>query len=197
MTIREAELFVQAEDVLVEVLGRVGSRNWGIVLPAMFDAPGAGKPLSIKENVARYVAENARVPEVLTGATANGGGRPDEDVLGAARRLSTAACAAARTVTDGDVKVHSSFGELTAGEYLWRLDITRCFLAHDIAMHLGSRACPLTEELARGMWEGTAPDAERWRELGYFREPLPLPADVSWRDRFLLSAGRDPHPLVH
>jgi hypothetical protein len=24
---------------------------------------------------------------------------------------------------------------------------------------------------------------------------MPLPADVSWRDRFLLTTGRDPHSL--
>ena len=50
---------------------------------------------------------------------------------------------------------------------------------------------------AKGMWEGTWPVAARWRELGLFGEPLPLPDHVSWRDRFLLCAGRDPHPLVH
>jgi hypothetical protein len=47
------------------------------------------------------------------------------------------------------------------------------------------------------MWEGTAPRAEAWRSIGIFREPIePVPVDVSWRDRFLMMAGRDPHPLV-
>ena len=69
------------------------------------------------------------------------------------------------------------------------------FLAHDIAMAIGSRACPLPEELARPMYEITAPEAERWRSYGVFRAPLPLPeGHVSWRDQFLLMAGRDPHP---
>lgn len=73
----------------------------------------------------------------------------------------------------------------------------RCFLAHDVAMALGSRACPLPEDLARGMFEGMEPDAQRWRDEGVFRERLPLPpGHVSWRDQFLLLAGRDPHPFL-
>ena len=74
-------------------------------------------------------------------------------------------------------------------DYLSELTITRSFLAHEIAMQLGSRACPLTEELARGLCEGTEPAAGRWRAAGFFREPMPLPDDVSWRDRFLLPPG--------
>jgi hypothetical protein len=117
------------------------------------------------------------------------------DPHGAVTGYVTAACAAAREVTDGDALVHCSFGDVATRDYLWQLNIARSFLAHEIAMHLGSRACPLTEELARGMWEGTAPASEYWRTMGVFREPLPMPDDVSWRDRFLLSAGRDPHCL--
>jgi hypothetical protein len=84
----------------------------------------------------------------------------------------------------------------------WRCDelveaaALRAFLAHDVAMALGSRACPLPEALARALLERMEPDADRWRERGVFRERLPLPAGhVSWRDRFLLLAGRDPHPF--
>jgi hypothetical protein len=72
----------------------------------------------------------------------------------------------------------------------------RAFLAHDVAMALGSRACPLPEALARALLERMEPDAGRWRATGVFRERLPLPpGHVSWRDRFLLLAGRDPHPF--
>ena len=93
--------------------------------------------------------------------------------------------------------MHCSFGDISAREYLLQLDIARCFLAHDIAVALGSRVCPLPEELARPMYEITAPEAERWRSYGVFRTPLPFPeGHVSWRDQFLLMAGRDPHPFL-
>ncbi|MCO1657301.1 hypothetical protein [Pseudonocardia humida] len=72
----------------------------------------------------------------------------------------------------------------------------RSFLAHDVAMALGSRACPLPEALAEALFTRMEPDAGRWRACGVFRDRLPLPAGhVSWRDRFLLLAGRDPHPF--
>jgi len=200
--IREAELFVLAEGVLVEVLGRVRADCWRIVLAPMFDAPCAAKPATIRQAARHYARENARLPEVLAGRTPDEiGDRHDGDLLGAdphggLAAASAGACAAVREVGDGAAVVQTESGRLTVSELLWRLDIARCFLAHDIAMHLDSRVCPFTEELARGMWEGTWPQAAHWRELGMFREPLPLPDHVSWRDRFLLCAGRDPHPLV-
>lgn len=80
---------------------------------------------------------------------------------------------------------------------LLRLTLERALLAHYVAAYLGSTACPLPEELAQPLWELTQPDAGAWRERGYFRSPMPLPDHVSWRDRFLLDAGHEPHPLGH
>lgn len=199
--IREAELFVVAEGILVEVLGRIRAEHWRIMMPSLFDTTGADRPVTIRQHVRQYARDDAWVPDLLAGRTMDevGTTRFDGDLLGpdphaAVIRIADAACAAAGKVTDGSAVVRG--GSSTVSDYLWQLDIARCFLAHDVAMHLGSRACPFTEELARGMWEGTWPNAARWRELGVFREPLPLPDDVSWRDKFLLCAGRDPHPLA-
>ena len=80
---------------------------------------------------------------------------------------------------------------------LLRLTIERSLLAHYVAAFLGSTACPLPEELARPLSGLTAPHAQSWRERGYFRPPMPLPDHVSWRDRFLLDAGHEPHPAGH
>lgn len=203
--IREAELFVQAEDVLVEVLGRVRDEQWRITVPPMYDMPGADRPATIRELVLRYVRDDAWVPDMVAGRTMEHVGveRWDSDLLGGRPGLSIAtiaeaACTAVRKVDDGTSTVHCSFGDITMSDYLWQLNIARCFLAHQVAMHLGSRACPLTEQLARGMYEGTIPDAERWRSYGVYREPVtPVPADVSWRDKYLMAAGVDPHPLDH
>lgn len=196
--IREAELFVMAEQMLVEVLGRVRPGQGKIVLPPMFDGDD---PLPIRLAVARHARDDAWVPELLAGGTVDG--RFDVDLLdddphATVTRLADAACVAARQVCDGEAIVHAEHGDVTTRDFLLRQTSARSFLAHDVAMHLGSRACPLTEELARGMWEATSPDADLWRKAGVFGEPLtPVPADVSWRDRFLMSAGRDPHALDH
>lgn len=201
--IRDAELFVMAEQVLVEVVRRIRAEHWKIVIPPMYDMPGADQPMTLRRMVGNYAHDDAWVPGLLSGSTMDEMGRDrfDGDLLAdgdALTRITDAACAAARTVTDGEATVHCSFGDTTTTDYLRQLSIARCFMAHHIAMHLGSRACPLTEELARGMWEATQPDAERWRSIGVFREPLvPVPVDVSWRDRFLMCAGHDPHALDH
>lgn len=198
--IREAELFVMAEQILVEVLGRIRAEHWRIVLPPLLDIPGCDTPIPLRRAVLRHVREDAQVPDLLAGAVPVEPGRFDADPLctdpqGTVVRLADAACAAAGKVTDGAAPVHPVHGEVTTSDYLWRLAITRSFLAHDVAFHLGSTACPLTEELARGLFEGTIPEAAKWRAAGIFREPLPYPpGHVSWRDQFLRSAGRDPHP---
>lgn len=172
-TTRVTELFVSAEQMLVEVLGRIRPGQGKIVLPPMrVDDP----PRSIRESVARHARDEIR----LAGLDEDGwlGADPHATI----RRLAAAACAAAQagTIADEDLLLGT---------------ITRCFLAHDVAFHLGSTACPLPEDLARGLWEITEPDAQKWRDAGVFAEPLlPYPPDVSWRDRFLRSAGRDPHP---
>jgi hypothetical protein len=168
----EVELFVMAERMLVEVLGRIGPPDRRTVAGPVADSPGWDTAATLPEWSNRIAAEERRLTERL-------GGTPPE-----AADLPTvveATCAAARSA--------SSDVDLTEASAL------RCFLAQDVAMALGSRACPLPEDLAHGLLERMEPAAERWRSAGVFRERLPLPdGHVSWRDRFLLLAGRDPHP---
>jgi hypothetical protein len=198
-----AELFVKAEDMLVEVLGRIRGDDWRIMLPPMVTVAGhpAARRRTVRQAVLDHVREQAVVPDLLAGATAVE--LPVGDVLGSdpqetVARLSAGACAAVAKVADGAAVVHAPGGDRTTEDYLWQLDVGRCWMAHDVAMYLGSRACPFPEDLARAMWEHTAPDADRWRAEGWFApEPLPMPPDVSWRDRFLRTAGRDPHPAIH
>ena len=192
--LREAELFVMAEEMLLEVLGRIRDGDWEIVLPALSDVPGRDRPTSMRDAVHRYAEDDARAPEALAGVSSSAPA-PSATVkpgdAGWHVRLAgvvDAASAAARAVEDSDDATR---------DYLQLATIERCFLANEVAMHLGSTACPLPEELARGIWELTEPHAESWRVRKVFREPLPLPDHVSWRDRFLLSAGREPHLADH
>jgi hypothetical protein len=202
--LREAELFVMAEQMLVEVLGRIREQDRDILLPPLYEAPGGDQAAPLRRVVERYAYDDAWVPDLLAGATMKerGPSRFDVDLLGddpqaSIVRIADAAIAAARQVTDADAVVHASHGEASTRVYLQRITITRSLVAHYVATYLGSTACPLPEELARPLWEITSPDAEIWRARGMFRDPLPLPENVSWRDRFLLSAGHQPHPLGH
>lgn len=174
----EAELFVESERVLVEVLKRIRPEDRDTVLPPVL-AGDAAVPLA--EAVERHLRDD----ELLAGAL----GRPFRaDGLEHASRQACAAATAADegTGTDGGPSVR---------ERLLLAAVARSLLAHYVATAaLGSTACPLPEELARPLWELTEQDAAAWRARGVFREPLPLPPHVSWRDRFLRTAGHDPHP---
>jgi hypothetical protein len=202
--LREAELFVMAEQMLVEVLGRIRAEDRDIVIPAFYDSPSEQVTRPVHEVVEDYVRDDAAVPDLLAGRTMHqvGQDRFAGDLLGddwdaGIARVADAAMTAASKVDDGDALVHTGYGDVSTSSYLLRLTIDRSFVAHYIATYLGSTACPLPEELARPLWELTAPAAATWRELGIFREPMRLPDHVSWRDRFLLTAGHLPHPLGH
>jgi hypothetical protein len=181
--LQEAALFAMAEDVLVEVLGRVRPQDQEVVLPRMHVRAAA--PRTIAVAVAQHLQDEADVRSALTGTPQD----VDGDVAASARRT----CEVVLAQQDGGRS--ASLG--TVGDLVVRATVERALLAHYVAAYLGSTACPLPEELARPLWELTAPDAVAWRRDGWFHEPLPLPPHVSWRDRFLLTAGYPPHPLGH
>ena len=202
--ILQAQLLVIAEQVLAEVLGRIRPQDSDIELPAMHArAPRA----SMADAVARHLDDDALLAAGLGGAPlapAEG-----QDPVTAAARV---VCAAAEQVDDGTQLIDGSGGLIDGrgglmddgggglepvNDLLLRAVLERALLAHYVAAYLGSTACPLPEELARPLWELTAPHAATWRARGYFRTPMPLPDHVSWRDRFLLEAGHEPHPLGH
>ena len=106
-------------------------------------------------------------------------------------RISAEACDAARKVTDREAIVHCSYGDVPTWDYFWQLNIARTIGAHDVARLIGTDD-PLSEELARRMWEGTEASAEMWRSMGVFRAPVAVSSYAAWRDRFLALTGRLP-----
>ena len=186
--IHEAQLFTMAQQVLAEVLTRIRPQDAEIVLPAVHGR--ARRPERLADAVARHRRDDAALTRVLTGAPAVA------DDAGPMAGQPAAAEAAGR-FTDGSRVVDGDDGPVPVSELLVQATVERALLAHYVAAYLGSTACPLPEELARPLWERTAPDAAAWRARGDFRDPMPLPDHVSWRDRFLLDAGHEPHPLGH
>ncbi|MCK8272507.1 hypothetical protein, partial [Erwinia amylovora] len=57
--LREAELFRTAEDVLVEVLGRIREADEDLVLPPMHGA--SQEPVTVREAVRRHVEDDSRL----------------------------------------------------------------------------------------------------------------------------------------
>ena len=185
--LHEAALLVMAEQMLVEVLGRVRDQDADVLLPPMHVR--AQQPRTMAQAVREHLQDEAAVVSALTGAPE----APDDSVPAAAQRT----CELVAGLEDGERTVRSAGEHVSVRTLLLRATVERSLLAHYVAAHLGSTACPLPEELARPLWEVTSPAAESWRRSGWFREPMELPPHVSWRDRFLLTAGHLPHPLGH
>ena len=159
--IREAELFVIAEKVLVEVVGRIRGAQWEIVLPPLLDRTRS-RPADLDAGRRRALRPGRRLGARPVGRAVHGAvgrDRFDGDLLGErpARRGHPIRRGGVRGRAVGRRRRRpwcTPTGATSAsGTTCSELTITRAFLAHEIAMHLGSRACPLTEELARGLCE--------------------------------------------
>lgn len=192
--IREAELFVMGEQVATQTLCRLDREHRNVKVPPPFGLPDA-PVVSVGSVLRQHARDDAAVPDLLAGNTVPDEPAPFTVDPALLTRLAEAAIAAAEKATDAAAVVHTPEGDLATGEYLLRRAAVRAFTAHEVAVFIGS-VCPLTEAFARQMWEATQARAEDWRDIGVFGPPLlPVPDDVSWRDRFLMAAGRDPHPL--
>ncbi len=196
--IREAELFIAADDAATRVFGSVRDDEWDVLLPPVFDMAGADQPTPLRQAARHYAYDNAWVPDMLAGRTMDEVGRDayDGDLLGddpavALRSISAVARTAARAADDRDAVVHCGYGDVPAHDYLWQLNIARCLSALDIAALLGLPN-PISEELARGMVEGTEPTADMWRSFGVYRERVAVADGAPWRDRYLTLTGRQP-----
>jgi hypothetical protein len=196
MVIPEAEIFVLADQAAVQVYGRIREDQWDSTLPPLFDMPGADTPGPLRQTINHFAYDDSWVPDMLAGRTMDevGSDRFDGDLLGNdprgnLERISSAACEAARKVTDRDAVVHCSYGDVPTWDYFWQLNVARTIGAHDVARHIGVDD-GISDQLARGMWKGTEPAAEMWRSMGIFRAPVPISEDAPWRDRFLALTGR-------
>jgi uncharacterized protein (TIGR03086 family) len=101
------------------------------------------------------------------------------------------ACAAASVFTELDRTVHCSFGDFTAQQYFWQINMFRAMRAHDIAKVIGVDIA-LPAALVQGIWEEVTPNAEEWRAIGVLAAAVPVPAEAPLLDRLLGLTGRQP-----
>lgn len=194
--IYEAEVFLQADAAAVQVFSTIRAEQWDMLLPPVFDMPGADQPTPLRQAINHYAYDNAWVPDMVAGRTMDqvGRNRYDGDLLGAdptaaLRQISAAAAVAARQVSDPAMPVHCSYGDCPVDNYFWQLNIARTLSAHDVAAVIGVDI-DVPESLCQAMFEGTAPDASVWRSFGVYRQPLDVLAAASWRERYLALTGR-------
>jgi hypothetical protein len=195
----EAEVFVLADHALNSVVAKITDDQWDIPMPPDFARRGRDHVPTLREIINYHAYDDAWVPDMLSGRTMDevGKGAFTGDLLGADPKASFAAlvdkaCAAALALDDLDRTVHCSFGDFSAREYFWQINMFRGLRARDIARVIGV-APGLPADLVQGIWDEISPHAEEWRAIGVFPAAVPVLPDAPLLDRLLGLTGRDPY----
>lgn len=194
---REPDVFVLADRTLQRVIEQVGDEQWAMNMPADFRRK-SDSPVTLREIVNYHAYDDAWVPDMLAGRTMEEVGALSfkgdllgDDAAANFARLVDAACAAALALDDLDRVVHCSFGDFTAREYFWQINMFRGLRARDIARVVGIDPS-LPPELVQGIWDEVSPRSEEWRAIGVFGPAVEVPDDADLLTRLLALTGRQP-----
>jgi len=194
----ESDVFVLADRALNDVVAQIRDDQWNMEMPANFARRDTGRRPKLREIINYHAYDDAWVPDMLAGRTMDEAGRDkfDGDLLGADPKASfaalvDAACAAAAQLDDPDRIVHCSFGDFSAREYFWQINVFRGLRAHDLALAIGVEP-RLPDELVQGIWDEISPHVEEWRAIGVFPTAVPVPESSPLLDRLLGITGRPP-----
>ncbi len=194
---REPDVFVLADRTLQRVIEQVGDEQWAMNMPADFRRK-SDSPVTLREIVNYHAYDDAWVPDMLAGRTMEEVGALSfkgdllgDDAAANFARLVDAACAAALALDDLDRVVHCSFGDFTAREYFWQINMFRGLRARDIARVVGIDPS-LPPELVQGIWDEVSPHSEEWRAIGVFGPAVAVPDDADLLTRLLALTGRQP-----
>jgi uncharacterized protein (TIGR03086 family) len=198
MLMSEPEVFVEADQALLEVIEQIDDRQWAEVLPDWFMRSDSQRDVSLRQLIEYHAYDEAWVPDMLAGRTMDeadkekfSGDLLGDDPIANYRRLARAAQDAARSHTDLDRVVHCSFGDYPAREFLWQANYFRGIRAYDVAKLIGTDP-HLSPALVQGLWEELSPHAEEWRTIGVFKKAVEVPEDASLLHRLVALTGRQP-----
>jgi uncharacterized protein (TIGR03086 family) len=191
-------VFVLADRTLNDVVSKIKDDQWSMEMPAAFSSRQNDHTPTLREIINYHAYDDAWVPDILAGQTMDEAGRDkfQGDLLGDDPKerfaaLVEKACAAARELDDLDRVAHLSFGDFTARQYFWQINMFRGLRAHAIAKVIGADV-DLPNDLVQGIWDEISPQAEEWRKIGVFGAAVAVPKGAPLLDRLLGLTGRDP-----
>ncbi len=194
----EKTLFLTADRALSAVVAQIKDAQWTMILPKSFRSWSApDKDLSLRELINYHAFDEAWVPDTLAGKTSEEvGDTYAGDLLGEDPQASYAAIvekaqAAVEAFTELDRKVHLSYGEWPARDYLQHISLFRGMRSHDIAAEIGADTT-MPAELVQSIWDMLKDHAEEWRKLGVFGAAIEVPEDASLQNKLLGLTGREP-----
>jgi hypothetical protein len=189
---KEQDVFILAQESLLNVVNQIAEDQWGLDVPAYMTY--GGKKATLRDLVNYHAYDDAWVPDVLAGKTAEEvGSKYDGDLLGADPKDSYAnynstATEAVRTFADLDKIVHLSYGDFPAGEYLKHITSFRGFRAYTIAHFIGVDTT-LFAGLVDGLWDEIMPNIEEWRSMGVFGPAVDVPKGADKQTQLLALTG--------
>jgi hypothetical protein len=71
--IHEAEVFLMADEAVLQAFGWMRPEHYETVLPPVFDMPGADQPTPVRQLLAHVAYDEAWIPDVLAGRTMDEG----------------------------------------------------------------------------------------------------------------------------
>jgi uncharacterized protein (TIGR03086 family) len=184
---RIRRLYEDGADRFTELVGQIEPKNWS--------APTPCREWSVRHLVLHLTQEALWTPALLAGATIEDvGDQFDGDVLGKEPiRAWTGAITAARAAIgapDADIErrtVHLSFGDTSAGDYVFQLATDLLIHGWDLARGIGAddeldpADVHLVHKLVNGMdFSGS----------GLFAPPVHVPADADEQTQLLALYGR-------
>jgi len=187
-----AKAFIQANKDLLPVILKIKDDQWNLPAPPKT----SWKPNQTLRNLVNYHAyDDAWVPDVLAGKTAAEVGDQFESLLDATDTLAQyikfnkIAVDAVAEFSDFDRKVHLSYGDFTAQEYLTHVTLFRGLRTYDFAKFLGF-VPELSPLLVQGLWDIISPKIAELRAMHVIGEEVPVAEDAPLLDRLMAMTGR-------
>ena len=194
----EAEVFVLADTALNDVVQQIRADQWDMTMPDWFQVASTQGVLTLRQVINYHAYDELWVPATLSGKAVDDPSMPDReaDHLGdepqaTFAELTKAGIAAVQAATDLDRKVHLTYGDWPAREYLLHITSFRGFRVFDLSKAIGIDT-RMPDDLVQAMWDELAPHFDEWRQWGVYKPAVDVPADASLQDKLIAGSGRDP-----
>jgi hypothetical protein len=174
----EQKVFVLADRTLNDVVSKIRDDQWSMDMPAGFQTRRSDHTPTLREIIGYHAYDDAWVPDTLSGKTMDEVGRDKfkgdllaDDPKARFAEVVEKACAAVSEFVDLDRVVHLSFGDFSAREYFWQINMFRGLRAYELAKVIGADV-QLPDDLVQGIWDEISPHAEEWRKIGVFQKAV-------------------------
>ncbi len=188
--IYEQEIAIKAAHQFARTIELIKPEQWDQTLPPTFKTMD-GKPVTVRESVNYHAYDDAWIPDMLAGKTMQevGEDKWKGDLLTDDPKLhyiefNDDACIAIEKLDDPERRVHTSFGDFTARDYLLQVLSFRGLRAYDFAKALGFDT-KLPDDLVEGMWKLLTPVADEWRTYGVYGPAIDVPESAPLQQRML------------